>query len=328
MAHNKVQVSATGLVIYFVVCWVALVAALYLTTKRDSVVSYGMLTGETTAKSGAEVFDQQCRLCHSIGKGKLVGPDLANVQKRRSEDWLLRFIASSQTVIASGDPDAVALFEEYQKTLMPNSGLSDDVIRSVIEYIANESPDDGSTDMVQTVQVDSKVDSTRALAGETKVPGDELPGFDLTDIETGQKIFEGRIALINGGPSCISCHHVNHESVFAGGLVAKNLTGAVSRLSLEGVTGILKNPPFPAMQTTYTADKKLTESEVHSLTGFLQQMDKAGSVEAGSTRGQGRFLIAGFGGTVVLLVFFGFVWTKRKTKSVNDGIYRRQIESE
>ena len=37
------------------------------------------------------LFEQKCAACHTIGKGRLVGPDLAGVNKRRSKKWLNNF---------------------------------------------------------------------------------------------------------------------------------------------------------------------------------------------------------------------------------------------
>lgn len=58
---------------------------------------------------GEATFKQTCAAFHSIGKGKLVGPDLVNVQDRHTEEWLLKFIKSSQTMVKSGDKYADSL---------------------------------------------------------------------------------------------------------------------------------------------------------------------------------------------------------------------------
>ena len=74
------------------------------------------------ATSGAEAFQHGvCNACHTIGGGKLVGPDLAGVNQRRSRDWLVDFIRSPQSVIEYGDTDAVALLAEYNGILMPDA---------------------------------------------------------------------------------------------------------------------------------------------------------------------------------------------------------------
>jgi hypothetical protein len=39
-----------------------------------------------------------------------MGPDLIGINQKRSEEWLISFIKSSQTMIKSGDADAVSFF--------------------------------------------------------------------------------------------------------------------------------------------------------------------------------------------------------------------------
>ena len=38
---------------------------------------------------GADIFQQQCAACHTIGGGTLVGPDLQDVTSRRDREWLV-----------------------------------------------------------------------------------------------------------------------------------------------------------------------------------------------------------------------------------------------
>jgi cytochrome c553 len=80
-----------------------------------------------------------CSACHTVGKGKLIGPDLKGVNERHDEAWLLKFIKSSQTMVKAGDPVAVKLFEENNKIPMPDNNLSDDQIRGILNYIKNYS---------------------------------------------------------------------------------------------------------------------------------------------------------------------------------------------
>ena len=78
-----------------------------------------------------------CAACHTIGKGKLIGPDLKGVTERREEAWLISFIRSSQTMINNGDPIAVQLFEEYNKIPMPDNNFTDEQIKGILTYIEN-----------------------------------------------------------------------------------------------------------------------------------------------------------------------------------------------
>ncbi len=90
-------------------------------------------TGETS-------FKQTCAACHTIGKGRLVGPDLANIQQRRPQDWIANFIKSSQSVIKSGDKYADSLFLAYNQLVMPDHpSMSDEQVKNLISYIETKS---------------------------------------------------------------------------------------------------------------------------------------------------------------------------------------------
>lgn len=85
--------------------------------------------------NGEQIFKLNCAACHSVGKGKLVGPDLEGVLNRRNEQWVSQFIKSSQSMVAKGDSSAIALFQEFNFIPMPDQPLSDEEITAVIEYI-------------------------------------------------------------------------------------------------------------------------------------------------------------------------------------------------
>lgn len=84
---------------------------------------------------GEKVFKSTCAACHSVGKGKLVGPDLSGVNSRRNEKWLISWIKSSQTMVKKNDPIGVKLFNEFSKIPMPDQNLSDGQIKDVLAYI-------------------------------------------------------------------------------------------------------------------------------------------------------------------------------------------------
>ncbi len=91
------------------------------------------------AEQGKAIFSARCAACHNINK-VLTGPALAGVHERRSMDWIISFVKSSQSLVKSGDKDAVALFEKFNKMPMPDhSDLSADDIKSVVEFIKAES---------------------------------------------------------------------------------------------------------------------------------------------------------------------------------------------
>lgn len=98
-------------------------------------VGMGQMADGTAEEIGEPLFKSACGVCHTIGAGRLVGPDLSGVLHRRSEEWLHKFIKSSQTVINSGDTDAIALFNEYSKISMPDAPITDHQIGEVLSYI-------------------------------------------------------------------------------------------------------------------------------------------------------------------------------------------------
>jgi len=88
---------------------------------------------------GKNIFNTRCMACHKIDKD-FAGPALANVDKRHTIDWIVKFVHSSQAVVKSGDTSAIALFSKFNGTIMPDHpDLSEENIKSIIEYIKVES---------------------------------------------------------------------------------------------------------------------------------------------------------------------------------------------
>ena len=66
-----------------------------------------------------DYFRQNCISCHTIGGGRLTGPDLKDVTKRQNREWLTKFLLNPRAVIDSGDPYAKKIFEEARNVPMP-----------------------------------------------------------------------------------------------------------------------------------------------------------------------------------------------------------------
>jgi cytochrome c2 len=92
---------------------------------------------EEPYEKGKELFQSKgCVGCHTIGKGKLTGPDLKGVTQRRSEEWLKKWIKSPDTMVFT-DPTAKELLKQYL-TPMPNLGLTDEEVNALISYLKHE----------------------------------------------------------------------------------------------------------------------------------------------------------------------------------------------
>ena len=91
---------------------------------------------QTSAQpDGAQIYKANCTACHMIGGGRLVGPDLQGITEKRTKDWLKKWINSSSELIASGDADAIAIFEEYNKSVMTNFYFSDEEYEALYSYL-------------------------------------------------------------------------------------------------------------------------------------------------------------------------------------------------
>ncbi len=91
------------------------------------------------AEDGKTIFMSRCAACHNVNK-LMTGPALAGVDQRRSMEWITKFIQSSQSLVKSGDKDAVALYQQFNRVPMPDHpDLTKDHINSIVEFIKSES---------------------------------------------------------------------------------------------------------------------------------------------------------------------------------------------
>ena len=92
-------------------------------------------SGQAQSLSGKEIFAGNCKACHSIGGGTLVGPDLAGVTERREKEWIKSFITNSQKMVAEGDIAAVEVFNQFHKIAMPSHNFNEEDMNSLIGYM-------------------------------------------------------------------------------------------------------------------------------------------------------------------------------------------------
>src|SRR5262245_37250990 len=85
------------------------------------------------AVAGKLAFESKCLACHSLGQGKKLGPDLAGVTKRRSVEWLTRWLKDPEAMLKS-DPDAKKMLTESNNIPMPNQNLSDAEIKQYLKF--------------------------------------------------------------------------------------------------------------------------------------------------------------------------------------------------
>ncbi len=139
---------------------------------------------EGDAEKGKNLFNANCAACHKLDK-KLIGPALEGVSERRSKEWLLAWIRDNNALRASGDADAIAIFEEYNGMPMtPYPQFSDQDIYDIIAYTDNKPQASEST--------------TSGVATAASL------GIDSLQVVTGKKIFNA---------NCAACHKLDAKLI-------------------------------------------------------------------------------------------------------------------
>ncbi len=98
----------------------------------------GFLNAEPDAEAGKAIFKKRCSSCHNF-KQDLTGPALMDVHIKRKEEWIIKFVQSSQEFIASGDKDAQAIYAKFNTIMPDHKDLSDDDVRNIIAFMEVES---------------------------------------------------------------------------------------------------------------------------------------------------------------------------------------------
>lgn len=181
-----------------------------------------------------------CNACHTIGGGKLVGPDLQGVTELRTNEWLTRWLTAPDQMLKT-DPDAMALLAEYNNIPMPNLGLKPEEIAALITYLGGDATISGATV--------------------------ELPAGDAT---SGKAYFVGDKRFENGGPHCISCHSVAGIGSLGGGNLGPDLTTSGFVQSDVAFASFMGAPSTQTMGAIW-ANTPLTAQEQADLYAFLSK---------------------------------------------------------
>ncbi|MDP6052399.1 MAG: c-type cytochrome [Candidatus Latescibacteria bacterium] len=253
------------------------------------VLSLSIISSTISAQVPAAYYKQNCMSCHTIGGGRLTGPDLKNVEERQGREWLVSWILDPEGVLASGDPYSARLLKEARGAVMARSpGITYDLANALLDLIEVESGLEVS--QFKGIQI-----SDRAL----------LPD----DIVEGRALFMGTTPLKNGGPACIGCHHVNSIGILGGGHLGLNLTRVYAKLEgRNGLAAWLAAPPSLTMSPVYTP-QPIDEEEILPLIAFLKDETEKDNPEG--TSSVINFLLSGIIGAGVLLVIFDRLWGNR-----------------
>ena len=265
--------------------WIRLALTLALTLASSGRAR----SQDAPSEEAGDYFKRNCASCHTIGGGRLAGPDLKGAVGRRDAAWLAAFIVDPKAAIDAGDPYARKLLEDARGVVMPSvPGLARPLADKLVALIAYE----------------SKLEKSR-FAG-TVVSDRPLTHADVV---RGRAIFFGDEPLKNGGPACNSCHTSISAAGLGGGRLGPDLSAAFARLEgRKALAAWLMAPPAPTMAPIYK-DRGPDGDEALALTAFLKE-EAAHGVDAAPTSAL-DFLLAGGAGAAVLLALMDALWRRR-----------------
>ncbi len=241
-----------------------------------------------TSEAGG-FFRQNCMSCHTIGGGRLTGPDLRNVTKAKDRAWLVEFLQNPRAKIDASDPYALKLQQEARGVVMPTiSGMTLAQANALLDMI----------------EAESKLPKSQ-FAGS---PISDRP-FTVADAARGRAIFWGTQRLSSGGPACVSCHTFRNAGGLGGGRLGPDLTLIYERLQgRKGLGAWLLNPASPTMQPIFKKHP-LQPDEIFALLALFDDTARKGGADESS--GPTNFFLLGLAGAVVGLLVLDTVFKQR-----------------
>jgi len=242
-----------------------------------------------SAQQPADFVRQNCVNCHTVGGGRLTGPDLKNVTQRKDRAWLVQFLQNPKAMIDSGDPYAVKLQQEARGVVMPTiAGMSPDRAQLLLDLIDAES----------------------------KLPRSQFAGLQIStrpftpqDVLAGRALFTGERPLAAAGPACVSCHTIRGLGGLSGGRLGPDLTLVYERLrGRQALSAWLTAPASPTMGPVFKT-KALKPEEILPLVAYFEDAARKGGQD--DSAALLNFFLLGLGGSVVALVTFDKVWRRR-----------------
>jgi cytochrome c2 len=237
----------------------------------------------------AKDFKQNCSSCHTIGGGRITGPDLKDVTARKDRAWLVKYVLDPGTMLDSGDAYALKLLEEARNVRMPNiAGMTLERAESLLNLIEAESKLEKS--QFAGIQISNRP-------------------FTEADINLGSRLFTGRTRLQNGGAACISCHSVGDLGALGGGKLGPDLTKVFERYEDRRKLGTWLSAPATVTMLPTFREHPMEVEEILPLIAYFQSAATS-SEEDTAPRGL-VFLLLGMGGAVGAVLLLNRFWRTR-----------------
>lgn len=257
------------------------------------------------AQDAADFFRQNCTNCHTVGGGRLTGPDLKNVTQRKERPWLTRFLQDPKAMIDSGDAYAQKLQSDARGVVMPTiQGMTPERAQLLLDL----------------------------LEAESKLAKSQFAGLQIStapftpqEVAEGRAFFTGEKKFAAGAPSCTSCHTMRGLSGLGGGRLGPDLTRVYERLQgRKALAQWLVAPASPTMQPVFKKSA-LKPEEIMPLVAYLESAAKQGGADDSASLL--NFFLLGVGGMVLGLVSFDALW-KRRFRAVRRPLVQKARRSQ
>ncbi len=261
-----------------------------------------VVSRSTLAQDTPDYYRANCMNCHTIGGGRLTGPDLKDVGKRKDAEWLIGFMQNPKAVVDGGDPYALKLADESRGVVMPTlPGMSRYRAEQILKLIEEESKLEKS--QFEGIKISNKP-------------------FTDADRKAGHSIFIGTQPLKNGGAACNACHSMHDLSALGGGHLGPDLTKVYERLKgRKSLSAWLMAPATETMQPVFK-NHPLEAGEIHALAACFEESAKYSDADASVSRM--AFLLLGLGLATATIFLFDVIWKKRfhsvRRPLVDDGV--------
>lgn len=206
---------------------------------------------------GAQAYLAKCSGCHSVGGAPRSAPDLLHVSS-----WK--------------DADLHASIKRMEKNAGP---LPDEEVALLAAFLK-----------------DSAV-RARLSAEEERVARLAAASLEPASAAKGRALFDGTMALANGGSSCTACHTIGGR----GGNLGPDLTDVHTRLGAVALSSAIEKANFLVMKPIYAA-RPVTKQEAAHMTAYLATT--AGGETASQEPPLGIAALAASAGLLALLGLF------------------------
>lgn len=253
------------------------------------------------AQDASQIFSEKCASCHTIGKGPLVGPDLA-ASKFQPDAQIEASVKRMQNQAGPLEPGEISALVQYLKGGANSAPPSTSTATSA----------GGSGDSQKTAPTKTVVDSGKSEPGAIEQPQQPVKGDEPGSVTAGEELFSGKRSLKNQGMACAACHSVTGAS--SAGL-GPDLGAIGIKMNTAALVVASEKTPYRVMKNAYK-NNLVTHDEAVDLAAYMS------TLKGTSARRPIQVELIGFIGAAILIAAVAFGYRNRN-KSARDKLTRR-----